>query len=164
MAQGDAEKSWDLGTSCPSRRRLGSDSPVPAGLVTRSRLVFSNGSFPHRRNRPSSSCLSLPCGKRLRRRDSEFCTSGQGMLPVSVLPAIRRFQCRNAAVAPVRLNDLQTTRGQTMLPNAAKRWFRSLEPARPGEPRKQNEGECRARLGIHAVKRSSARENRGRKG
>jgi hypothetical protein len=35
----------------------------------------------------------------LSRWHSEFCTSGQGMLPVSVLPAIRWFQCRNAAGA-----------------------------------------------------------------
>jgi hypothetical protein len=33
-----------------------------------------------------------------------------------------------------------------------------------GVPRKQNGGERRARLGIHAVKRSRAREKEGRKG
>ena len=83
-------------------------------------------------------------------------------------------------LVPIRLNDLQTTRGQTMLPNAAKRWFKSQggpgeilvsvsertrrAESRLGVPRKQNGGERRARLGINAVKRSRARENEEQKG
>src|SRR5262245_38160978 len=101
------------------------------------------------------------------------------MLPVCVLPAIRWFQCRNAAVGARRIKRLADrsrstdaskcgqaivqitwgTGGDSGERSEQTQWAES----RLGVPRKQNGGERRARLGIHAVKRSRAREKKGRK-
>ena len=145
-------------------------------LLLISRLVFSNGSF-------HIDATGHPAVVFHSRAESDFAAetrnsalSARGCFPFLYFRPFGGSNVGMQPLAPVRLNDLQTTRGQTMLPNAAKRWFKSQGPGEIlvsasertrrsesslGVPRKQNGGERRARLGIRAVKRSSARENKG---